>query len=194
MASKKPKETWKFTAPMERMTGRFAWSYLEFPHDVKELFGKRGDPARTGQVVRVQCLINGVAADRALMPTKSGYHIIVMGGDLRKKAGIKRVGDPVQMELWLHPDPDHIDIPEDLAETLDFIPEMKAAWDKLTPGRKRNMCYWVGTAKTAPTRAKRIAELLRRFESGNFQVGQGPDARPKKTTRKAVDGKKKPRD
>lgn len=175
------KQTFKFTAPMERITGRFAWSYVEFPHDVKELFGKRGE-------VRVKTLINGVAADRALMPTRSGYHIIVMGGDLRKKAGIKRPGDLVRMELWLDPEPDRIDIPEDLAETLDFIPEMKAAWDLLKPGMKRNMCYWVGSAKTAPTRAKRIAELLRRFESGHFQVGQGPNAGPKKAAEK-----KKPR-
>lgn len=171
--AKKPKQTWKFTSPLERMSGRFAWSFVEFPHDVEKLFGKKGN-------VRVKGTINGVAADRALMPTKSGYHIIVMGGELRKKAGIKRPGELVRMELWLDPEPDRIDIPEDLAETLDFIPEMKAAWDKLTPGMKRNMCYWVGSAKTAPTRAKRIAELLRRFESGYFQVGQGPNARPKR--------------
>lgn len=182
MPARKKPQVWKFTAPLERMTGRFAWSYVEFPHDVKELFGKRGD-------VRVKCLINGVAADRALMPTKSGCHIIVLGGDLRRKAGIKRPGDFVRMELWPDPEPDRIDIPEELSETLDFIPEMKAAWDKLTPGMKRSMCYWVNSGKTVPTRAKRVAELLRRFETGYFQVGKGADARP---TKKAVE-KKKPR-
>jgi hypothetical protein len=169
MPAKKRPQVFRFTAPLERMTGRFAWSYVEFPHDVKELFGKRGE-------VRVKCRINGVAADRALMPTKSGYHIIVLGGDLRRQAGIKRPGEPVKVELWLDPEPDRINIPVELAETLDFIPEMKAAWDKLTPGMQRSMCYWVGSAKTAPTKAKRIAELLRRFESGDFQVGKGPDA------------------
>lgn len=167
--AKKPK-TFRFTSPLERMTGRFAWSFVEFPHDVKELFGKRGE-------VRVKTLINGVPADRALMPTKSGYHILVLGGDLRKQAGIKKPGDLVKVELWLDPEPDRIDIPEELSETLDFIPEMKAAWEKLTPGTKRNMCYWVRSGKTVPTRAKRVAELLRRFESGYFQVGKGPDAR-----------------
>lgn len=166
--AKKAKETYRFTAPLEKMTGRFAWSYVEFPHDVKELFGKRGE-------VRVKCLINGVAADRALMPTKSGYHILVFGGDLRKKAGIRKPGDLVNVELWLDPEPDRITIPEALAETLDFLPEMKAAWDKLTPGMKRSMCYWVGSAKTEPTQAKRVAELLRRFETGHFQVGKGPE-------------------
>jgi len=61
---------------------------------------------------------------------------------------------------------------------------MKAAWDKLDPGMQRNMFYWVGSAKTVPTRAKRVAELLPRFETGYFQVGQGLDAQPKKEKRK----------
>lgn len=166
--AKKNRAVFQFTAPLERTSGKPAWSYVEFPHDVHELFGERGD-------VRVKCLINGVATDRALMPTKSGLHIIILGGEIRKQAGITKPGDLVHIELWLDPEPDRIVIPEALAETLDFLPEMKAAWDKLTPGMKRSMCHWVGSAKTEPTQAKRIAELLRRFEGGDFQVG-----RPKK--------------
>ena len=96
----------------------------------------------------------------------------MLGGELRRKAGIKKPGDPVTIELWLDPEPDRIDIPEDLAETLDFMPEVKALWDKLLPGVKRNMCYWVRTGKTAPTRAKRIAELIRRIENGEFERGR----------------------
>ncbi|MBK7382403.1 MAG: DUF1905 domain-containing protein [Flavobacteriales bacterium] len=160
MKAKKPRQIWKFTAPLERMTGRFAWSYVEFPHDVAKLFGKRGN-------VRVKCQINGVAVDRALMPTKSGYHIIILGGDIRRAAKIKKVGEPVKVEVWLNTEPAKLDIPEELAETLDFIPEMKAAWDKLNPGMQRNMCYWVRSGKTALTRAKRIAELMRRLETGD---------------------------
>ncbi|MBX2972089.1 MAG: DUF1905 domain-containing protein [Flavobacteriales bacterium] len=156
----------RFTALLERQPGRYGWSYVEFPHDVKALFGRRGE-------VRVKCLINGVAADRALMPTKSGIHIIALGADLRKKAGIHKPGDPVHVELWLDPDPGRIDVPAELAETLDFMPGMKAAWEKLTPGLKRGMCHWIGSGKTQPTREKRIAELLRRLESG--QLRRAPD-------------------
>ncbi|MBL0127890.1 MAG: DUF1905 domain-containing protein [Flavobacteriales bacterium] len=165
MPAKKKPQTFKFTAPMERMDGRFAWSYVEFPFDVEKLFGKRGN-------VRVKGTINGVPVDRALMPTKSGYHILVFGGDLRKKAGIKKPGDKVHVELWLDPEPDRIDLPEELAETLEFIPGMKAAWDKLNPGMQRNMCYWVRSGKTTLTRAKRIAELMRRLETGDPYGGR----------------------
>jgi len=162
---KKPK-TYRFTAPLEKMNAQMAFTYVEVPIDVEQEFGTKGR-------VRVQGTVNGVAVDRALMPQKSGLHIIILGGEIRRAAGIKRVGDLVEVAFWKHPAPDQLDLPEELAETLDFLPEMKAAWDKLTPGMKRSMCHWVGSAKTEHTRAKRVAELLRRFEAGDFQVGKG---------------------
>jgi hypothetical protein len=162
---KKPKN-YRFTAPLEKMNAQMAFMYVEVPIDVEMEFGTKGR-------VRVLGTVNGVAVDRALMPQKSGVHIIILGGDIRRAAKIKRVGDPVQVEFWKHPNPDELDLPEALAETLDFLPEMKAAWDALTPGMKRSMCYWVGSAKTEATQAKRVAELLKRFEDGDFQVGKG---------------------
>jgi hypothetical protein len=162
---KKPK-TYRFTAPLEKMNAQMAFMYVEVPIDVEQEFGTKGR-------VRVLGSVNGVAVDRALMPQKSGVHIIILGGDIRRAAKIKRVGDPVRVEFRKHPSPDELDLPEALAETLDFLPEMKAAWDKLTPGMQRGMCYWVGSAKTEATQAKRVAELLRRFENGDFQVGKG---------------------
>jgi uncharacterized protein YdeI (YjbR/CyaY-like superfamily) len=107
------------------------------------------------------------------MPQKSGVHIIILGGDIRKAAGVEREGDRVQVEFWKHPNPDHLDLPEELAETLDLLPEMRTAWDKLTPGMKRSMGYGVGSSKTEATRARRVAERLRRFEAGDLQVGKG---------------------
>ncbi|MCB0764581.1 MAG: YdeI/OmpD-associated family protein [Flavobacteriales bacterium] len=156
---KRPERIWKFTAPLERMSGKGGWSYVEFPHEVPELFGTRGD-------VRVKCRFNGVVADRALMPTKSGVHILVLGAELRKRAGIQRVGDPVRVELRLDPEPDKVVLPVELAGTLELIPELDAAWRKLTPGMQRSMCHWIDGARTAGTRTKRILELLRRHESG----------------------------
>lgn len=182
MSARKDERIFRFSAPLERMQGNFAWHFVEFPHDVFELFGKRGE-------VRVKCIINGVAADRALMPTKSGYHMIILGADLRRQTGVRKPGDLAHVELWLDPEPDRVNIPEELADTLDFLPEMKAKWDMLTPGMQRNMCYWVGSAKTTPTRAKRVAELLRRFETGEFDKHMKPRKPP--ATNPAE--KKKPR-
>lgn len=149
----------RFEAVLEKMKGRFAWTFVDFPHDVEKLFGKRG-------AVRIKGTINGVPLDRALMPTKSGYHVIVLGTDLRRQARVKP-GDTARFEVWLNDRPDELVLPAELQETLDFFPEFKAGWERMRPGMKRSILIWVNNGKTVPTRANRVAEILRRFETGH---------------------------
>ena len=170
MPAKKP-EVFSFTAPLEKMSGRFAWTYVEFPHDVEKMFGKRG-------TVRIKGTVNGVPMDRALMPTKSGMHFIVFGADLRRKAKLK-VGEMARLEVWLNTKPNELDLPEELQETLDFFPDFKAGWERMKPGRKRNVLIWINQGKTMPTRAKRVAELLRRSETGHAWFAQRDKPRPR---------------
>lgn len=162
--SKSSAQVFRFTATIDRPVSKGWFATIDFPHDVERLFGTKGR-------VRVKGTINGVPVDRALIPTKAGVHVIVMSGALRKAVKAD-FGEVVQVVIRRNPDQDEVIIPEALQDTLDFIPEMKAAWDKLTPGMQRGMCHWVGSAKTEATQAKRIVELLRRFESGTFRVGQ----------------------
>ncbi len=163
MAKAKRTEVIRFTAELEKMPGRFAWTYVEFPYEVEKLFGKKG-------VVRVKGTVNGVPIDRALMPRKSGYHMIVLSAELRKKAKVE-VGEKATFEIWLNERPDELELSEELKETLEFFPEFALAWKKLTPGMKRSMCIWINSGKTVATRAKRVAELLRRFDSGHPWFG-----------------------
>ena len=65
----------RFTAPLERMSGRFAWSYVEFPHDLKELFGEPGDLEDLGRTLNSKCGVGG--------NTKDG--VILLQGDHRDK-------------------------------------------------------------------------------------------------------------
>lgn len=161
--ARKPKDTIVFKARIERMPGKGGWSFVEFPHDVEALYGTRA-------AVRVLGTFHGLPMDRALMPSKSGYHLLIVSGEMRRKAKVDE-GDEVTVELWRNPKPDDLVLPEELSETLDFMPEFKAAWDKLTPGTKRGMLLWVSSGKTIETRSKRVAELLRRFESGHPHFG-----------------------
>lgn len=149
----------RFDAVLEKASGRFGWTYVDFPRDVKKLFGKKG-------TVRVKGTVNGVPMDRALMPTARGVHVIVLGVDLRRKAKVK-VGDQARFEVWLNTRPDEIELPEELSETLDFLPDFKRGWERIKPGMKRSILIWVNSGKTVPTRAKRVAEILRRFETGH---------------------------
>ena len=151
--------TIRFDAVLEKMSGRFAWTYVEFPQDVERMFGRRG-------TVRIKGTVNGIPMDRALLPTKSGFHVIVLGTDLRRQAGVKP-GDLARFEVWLIKRPEELSIPDELRETLDFFPGFKEGWDAISTGMKRSILIWVNSGKTVPTRAKRVAEILRRFETGH---------------------------
>ena len=157
--TKPNKDVFRFTATLERGPEKGAWSHVEFPHDVHALFGTRGR-------VRVKGTINRMPVDRALIPTKSGFHVIIVSGEMQRKAKLK-VGDKVTIELRRNADQDEVIVPEDLQETLDFMPELDTAWRKLRPGVQRGICHWIASGKTIGTRAKRVAEVLRRFETGH---------------------------
>lgn len=67
-------------------------------------------------------------------------------------------GEP--LEIRLRPAPaDEVAVPEDVAAALR-TGDATAAWESLTAGRRRGLLHKVETARTAPTRAKRIAALL----------------------------------
>lgn len=65
------------------------------------------------------------------------------------------------VEVRLRPAPDDaVDTPDDIAAAV-LSGGVAAAWDALTPGKRRGIIYRIGTARTAPTRAARIATLVR---------------------------------
>lgn len=67
-------------------------------------------------------------------------------------------GDRVEVRLRPAPD-DRVDLPDDLAAALRAA-GATVAWEVLTPGRRRGLLYGLDTARTAPTRERRIASLV----------------------------------
>ena len=67
-------------------------------------------------------------------------------------------GDPVEVRLRPAPD-DRVDLPDDIAADLRAAGAF-AAWERLTPGKRRGHLYQIDIARTAATRAKRIAALI----------------------------------
>jgi len=65
------------------------------------------------------------------------------------------------VEVRLRPAPaDAVDVPEDVTAAL-WAGGAMPVWQGMTAGKRRGLLYQIGTAKTAPTRAKRIATLIR---------------------------------
>ncbi|OEK91438.1 hypothetical protein AST07_08530 [Staphylococcus saprophyticus] len=52
------------------------------------------------------------------------------------------------------------DMPEELQAKLDAMPELKKAFNNLTPGRQRQYMYHIGQAKRAATRENRVEKYI----------------------------------
>ena len=57
-------------------------------------------------------------------------------------------------------------VPPDLAAAFDAVPGSREQWEAFPRSAKRGALEWVVQAKTAPTRAKRIAEVAERAGRG----------------------------
>ncbi|BAE17591.1 uncharacterized protein YdeI (YjbR/CyaY-like superfamily) [Staphylococcus saprophyticus] len=51
-------------------------------------------------------------------------------------------------------------MPEELQAKLDAMPELKEAFNNLTPGRQRQYMYHIGQAKRAATRENRVEKYI----------------------------------
>lgn len=136
--------------------------FIRVPQHVTEFFGSKGR-------VRVLGTMNGIEVDRALIPDGEGGHELIVGTEVRKKTRMKE-GQSVLVEIYRNPEPDVIDIPEELTAAIEMEPEAVRKFANLTPGIKRNMAYWVNSGKLPETRAKRAVEILRRLMN-NYPFG-----------------------
>jgi Bacteriocin-protection, YdeI or OmpD-Associated/Domain of unknown function (DUF1905) len=79
------------------------------------------------------------------------------GSSLLERIGIQP-GEPVEIRLRPAPD-DRVDLDPDVEAALR-AGGVLGPWEGLTPGKRRGLLYQVATAKTDPTRRKRIAALV----------------------------------
>jgi Bacteriocin-protection, YdeI or OmpD-Associated/Domain of unknown function (DUF1905) len=140
-----------FTARVEPLVwGKSTYTILRLPPDVAAAL----HPAK-----RVEGEVNDHPVNLALTraPVVEGVFLWA-GQSLLDRVGITP-GEPVEVRLRPAPD-DRVDTPDDIAAALR-AGGASAAWDALTPGKRRGLIYQISTAKTDATRSKRIAALIR---------------------------------
>ena len=59
-----------------------------------------------------------------------------------------------------------VDIPEELAEAFAKDPALEVFFQELSPGRKREYCEYVASAKRQPTKLDRIEKIVSRIKNG----------------------------
>ena len=84
-------------------------------------------------------------------------------------------GDMVVVELWPDPDPEHVELPEELTEVLAQDEAAARLFHALTAGRRRSLAYHVSSAKRPETRIRRSLELAKRLRNGTLFTTTRPD-------------------
>ncbi|MDQ3279757.1 MAG: YdeI/OmpD-associated family protein [Bacteroidota bacterium] len=104
---------------------------------------------------RVKGKLDAFAIEKtALLPMGDGSFIIPLNAAIRK--GIcKGKGDILRVQLELDTTPPALDV--DFLECLHDEPEALRFFQSLTKGHQNYFSKWVESAKTSPTKAKRIA-------------------------------------
>ncbi len=116
------------------------------------------------QSFRVKGKLDSLAiAAMALIPIGDGMFILPLKADIRKKLGKKR-GEALVLQIAADNSP--FQICPDLMECLQDEPAALAYFNKLPGSHQRYFSKWIESAKTSPTRIKRITMAVNALSRG----------------------------
>ena len=114
---------------------------------------------------RVVATLNGHAERLGLLPQEGGGRYLMIRKELCQKSGLA-IGQEVTVGLAPDPNPDHVDLPDELAEALAAWPEAEAAFQAQSGAMRRAIARKVADAKRPETRARYAVELAERLARG----------------------------
>ncbi len=147
----------KYTATMlrfEKQGEKTGWTYIVIPEDIAQEL-KPGNK----KSFRVKGKLDQYAIEAiALMPMGDGSFIMPLNAGIRKGIA-KRAGAQLVVQIMEDDNPEPVTCPE-LMECLDDEPDALAFFNSLTKGHRNYFMKWIESAKTEPTKAKRIAQAV----------------------------------
>lgn len=114
---------------------------------------------------RVICTVNGNTIHSAINKNKNiGYHII-LGKKTKQKLNLE-LGESFELTLSKDDSDYQMDISVEFQEVLNTDPEGQILFEKLTPGKKRSLIYYVSSAKQSNTRINRAIKIMDNIKLG----------------------------
>lgn len=108
----------------------------------------------------------------AWQPVRGRWYLM-LSKPLLKDGGY-RVGDWVEVRFRVE-DQDSVEMPETLQRALDADETLNTAWQSLSAGKQRGWAHRVASAKTEPTRQKRLDEVLAALRGNATKPPGAPD-------------------
>lgn len=129
-------------------------AYIEFPYNVEELFGKKGQ-------VKVKVQFDNLLEYRgSLANMGTGCHVLGVTQEIRGKLN-KSFGDSIEVTLEEDTQPREIMVPDAIVQALKNNPEARNFYDSLSYTNRKELISWVQSAKKDETRNRRLAEFIR---------------------------------
>ena len=145
------------------MGEKTGWTYIEVPAE----YAQKLKPGNK-QSFRVRGRLDEFAINSvALMPMGEGDFIMPLNAAIRKGIG-KRKGAKLSVKIELDDAP--IKLSGDLLDCLADEPKALEFFNTLTPGHQKYFSNWIESAKTEPTKAKRIAMSVNAMARGLHYV------------------------
>ena len=167
-----PDEPFVFAAPLLRSdSGFLKQHYLPIPLDISDAFHEAG-------VKRLIVVLNGTSYRRALLGRLDGERFIYISQSVMKAADIS-LGDMVELSLSADPEPDRIDIPEELVIVLEDDEPAARRFYSMTPGKQRGLSHYISSAKREATRIKRSFEIAEKLRTYTLYGDKKKDAEEK---------------
>lgn len=137
----------------DRQGEKTGWTYFTIP---SKIAGKLKPGVKTS--FRVKGMIDGHAIQQvSMLPMGEGNFIVPFNASLRK-ATRKKAGDFIQLEL--EADDSELKISADFLECLADDPVAAEYFNSLPKSHQQYYSKWIETAKTEPTKTKRIAIVV----------------------------------
>ena len=127
---------------------------IEVPAEVVESLGQGKRPA-------VRVTLNGHTY-RSTVASMGGRFMLPVSAEVRAAAGVA-AGDELEVVVELDTEPRIVEVPVDLAAALAEDPVAGAAFARLSYSHQRAHVLAVEGAKKAETRARRVADAVRKL-------------------------------
>ncbi len=128
------------------------WGYIEFPYDVQQEFGVKGQ-------VKVLATFDGYEYRGSLVKMGRQCHFIGITQPIRSIIG-KNPGDMVLVTIQQDVAPRMVEVPEDFQKLLLGNHDARAFFDTLSFSNRKEYVQWITSAKKTETREKRLTESI----------------------------------
>jgi hypothetical protein len=146
----------RFTATMhkfEKQGEKTGWTYIEVPADLAQKL----KPGNKKEFKVKGKLDNHVINRISLLPMGGGIFIMAINAGMRKAIG-KRHG--AMLKVQLETDDSPFIFNADFMDCLNDEPTAKKFFQTLPGSHQRYFSKWIDSAKTDPTKTKRIAQAV----------------------------------